>query len=205
MAVTAGEVLSELNLEESKVLNIYQFGSRVYGTNNDKSDFDVAIVFDGYFPAKKNTLTYGKFDVNFFSLKEFTELMEQHKMNILENVFAPRANVLLEKVDFRAMFKLDKVKLKDTLKFTVEECITTANRLWDEGVFMKAKKKVFHAIRFTVLATQIARHGTIQNISEANGVFRDLMKARMNTREEFQKFYNPILSQAVNAFKSACE
>lgn len=40
MKLTPEKICSELNLDLSKVLNIYPYGSKVYGTANEESDDD---------------------------------------------------------------------------------------------------------------------------------------------------------------------
>ena len=64
---SAEELIKEWDLKEELVLCIYLFGSRVYGTNNEKSDYDfVFIVRDEYAPDMENEKTIKRSFSNMF-------------------------------------------------------------------------------------------------------------------------------------------
>jgi predicted nucleotidyltransferase len=83
-------LLSKLHLDDTKVLNVYQYGSRVYGTHSDSSDYDFTIILsDDYTELTKiapdNTIRNDNLDANVFHLKDYKQLIDEHKMPILEN------------------------------------------------------------------------------------------------------------------------
>jgi predicted nucleotidyltransferase len=204
--VSAEQLIQQLNLDDNRVVNIYQFGSRVYGTSNDKSDYDVSIVLDGSFPNKKNTLKYDNdFDVNFYSRAEFLQKMDEHYMNILEHLYLPQQYILLHRHDFANDMKLDLKKLAKAVPDTVQECMTNAKTLFNQNQMLKGKKKAFHAIRFIMLATQLAEHGRITDYTVANEEFSKLMKKKFSNVDEFEQYVNKIVRPLVTAFKKTCQ
>ena len=41
---TYQQILKDFNLVDNNVLNVYLYGSRVYGTNSEQSDYDYVVV-----------------------------------------------------------------------------------------------------------------------------------------------------------------
>ena len=64
--MTAEKICENLSLDLSKVLNIYPYGSKIYGTADKESDDDFVIVFTGSF------LPSGAFKDNAISSKDRT-------------------------------------------------------------------------------------------------------------------------------------
>ena len=67
-------------MKDSNILNIYRFGSHVYGTNNEKSDEDFIYVVNNY------QIT-DSIDKHYYTKKEFQSLLNNHDIRILECYF----------------------------------------------------------------------------------------------------------------------
>jgi predicted nucleotidyltransferase len=204
--ISAERIIQQLNLEDSKIISVYQFGSRVYGTNNEKSDYDVAIVIDGSFPNKKNTLKYDNdFDVNFYSRTEFLQKIERHDLKILEHIFLPQQYILLNRHDFTNDFKPDYKKLLVSVPEEVNECLVNAKSAFNQNQMLKGKKKGFHAIRFSMIGNQLALNGRIHDYTVANEEFKKLMKTKFNNADEFEQYISKIVKPLMNMFKKTCQ
>ena len=121
-------ILRELNLNEDSVLNIYNYGSWVYGTNSETSDRDIMIVtrspskppltfredFD-YFHDFDLYKLWNQYDVCVHSVENFEVLLEKNYLLAIECIFLPDEFKLKEEIDFRSVYLekyFDPVRLK---------------------------------------------------------------------------------------------
>jgi predicted nucleotidyltransferase len=154
MTENSDNLIHLLKLNPNEIVNIYQYGSRVYGTFNQKSDWDYTIIMKGSSYNQKNTLKYENFDVNFYNDKEFEMLISEHSINALEYIFLPVKFTPVLKKDFKKNFKLDKQKLVFSVNKTVKETMKSAETHWNLNKFHLSKKKIFHSIRFVCLGSK---------------------------------------------------
>ena len=104
--LTTEEICQELNLDFNKVLNVYPYGSQIYGTANEESDNDFVIVFKG------SLLPSGAFKDNAISSKDrsiqgvcysrsgFLDAINNYQINALECIFLPEDKIVQEKQKF---------------------------------------------------------------------------------------------------------
>lgn len=189
--LTPEKICSELNLDLTKVLNIYPYGSKVYGTAVEDSDDDFVIVFKG------SLLPSGAFKDNAISNKDWTiqgvcysrsgfiDALNNYQINALECIFLPEEKIVKQTMPF----KLQKLDLKEMAK----KIITTASSSWHfaslaykDDHIDSAKKNVFHALRILDFGIQIRNHGKIVDYSSMNEV-----KFILNHTGDFKpKHYN---------------
>lgn len=165
-------ILKELNISED-ILNVYQYGSRVYGINDKDSDSDYIIV------TKSGMLKSGGFKQNAISNKDrtiqgvlysrsgFIDAINNYDISALECLSLPEHNILQKKWDF-------KVQKWDNKEF-VKKIITKMSASWfsadnyaKDGYIDYAKKGVYHAIRILLFAKQLKEHQKITDFSVGN-------------------------------------
>lgn len=170
---TAEHICNELNINLSDILNIYPYGSMIYGTNNDDSDSDYVIVY------KSALLPSGSFKDNAISSKDwsiqgvcysrggFIDAINNYQINALECIFLPEEQIVMKKMNFQ----MAKLNLRDLSK----KIISTASSSWHfalmsykDGLIDAAKKNVYHAIRILDFGIQIKEKGRISNYSSMN-------------------------------------
>lgn len=163
---------------DPNVLNIYIFGSRLYGTATVLSDVDMILVVKEWFDSKNiNTHVY--------TVSQFQLLLDRFDIQALECVFAPKQWVLKDGKHFD-MPVIDKSKLRVSIS-------TIASNSWVKGKkkltvagdydLYLAIKSIFHSLRIIDYGIQIASSGMIQNFSTMNYVLEDLRKLS----EEYQR------------------
>lgn len=159
---------------------IYPFGSRVYGTNSNESDFDYVVVMR---PGKlKAEPTYNKDECHYqvYSPEEFLAKVKSHDIQALECIFLPEH--MMSKVNgfnWLKEFTLDKAKLRESIS-------TTANHSWVKGKKKltissdydkyAALKSIFHSIRILGLGIQLGTQGVIYRYNEMNWLWTELKK-----------------------------
>lgn len=169
------------------------FGSRLYGTNTDKSDWDYICVVAEY-PKEGNLIEDGNNTYHLYNTFDYQKAMDNHDVAILESMY------LNNKVP--SYFMLDKGKLRKSFS-------TVSNHSWNKG---KKKltvhfdydkyagiKSIFHSIRITDYGIQLASQGRIYNKSEYNYVLDDLLD--LSDKYERDELWNKIESRYKGLWK----
>ena len=156
--------------DNESILNIYKFGSHVYGTNDENSDEDYIVVAKEYFESK---------DINLhvFTVNQFQNQLDNCDIQILECFFLDNKHIIKEQYNFN--FILDKSKLRTAIS-------TISSNSWVKGKkkltvmgdydVRLAIKSVFHSLRILDLGIQIAREGKIIDYSSSNFILEDLKR-----------------------------
>ena len=187
--------------DNESILNIYKFGSHVYGTNDENSDEDYIVVAKEYFESK---------DINLhvFTVNQFQDQLNNCDIQMLECYFLTDLHILKEFHKFN--FILDKSKLRTAIS-------TISSNSWVKGKkkltvmgdydVRLAIKSVFHSLRILDLGIQIAREGRIIDYSSSNFILDDLKRLanQFQHGELWQKIdekYRKIFNSRSSEFKA---
>lgn len=195
----------DLNNINDNILGICEFGSRVYGTNNEDSDQDLLIVVNEYFePLDKNT--------SVFTLNQFELALNNCDIKVLECFYLKD---WLYGGSFRKTFenfKPDLTKLRTSIS-------TITSNSWVKG---KKKitvhndydpylgiKSIFHSIRILDFGCQIASENKIVNYGSVNWLYNDLIFLweryhRDELWEIINDRYKSKFNEMSSKFKLAC-
>ena len=139
----AEEICNALKLDYSQVLNIYPYGSQVYGTATEDSDSDYIIVF------KSSLLPSGAFKDNAISSEDrmiqgtcysrsgFQDAINNYQMPVLEAIYLPEDKVVQNKMTFK-MYKFD-------MKEFIKKVITLASASWHNADLSYKDSNDFYA------------------------------------------------------------
>jgi hypothetical protein len=177
MVTEAERILSELRIDED-VLNIYEYGSRIYGTANEDSDYDYIIVTKG------SILKSGAFKQNAISNKTrtiqgvlysrsgFIDAINNYDISALECLSLPEESIIQAKWPF----KVSKWNNKEMVK----KIITKASNSWHIADLQakddwkhSAKKGIFHALRILHFGIQLIENQKIVDFEECNYIWED--------------------------------
>lgn len=188
------------------VLAIYAYGSRVYGTQSETSDYDYIVVLDDEAGESKDAQQYdshkGDLSVHTYLESSWESHLTNHK------IFALECN---------SMFPLGR---KDTFKLDLptlrKEISGKASNSW-----VKCKKKLtvevgeeyigikslFHSFRIPIFGIQIAQHGKVVDFSAANHIWDELkvLDLKSITWEELNAKYKPLHNQLMTEFRKYAE
>lgn len=175
---------------DDNVLNIYRFGSHVYGSTNRDSDEDFIVVAKEHFDSKD-------INIHVYTVSQFGLLLKRHDIQALECYFLDADNVLKNTHHFThingELFKIDKSLLRVAVS-------TIASNSWVKGKkkltvagdydVNLAIKSTFHSLRILDFGTQIASTGEIQRYDSMNWLLEDLRK--MATQYQREELWNKI-------------
>ena len=112
MIHTKEQIIEKTDIHPLKVRNIYGFGSRVYNTYDDFSDYDYLLVGASLNEHTEFNPIKDDMNVHIITPDKFKEGLESHQMHYLECIFAPEKFILQEKINYKKDFSLDKNRLK---------------------------------------------------------------------------------------------
>ena len=163
-----------------KVLNIYQYGSHVYGNANPDSDFDFNIVYkaalleNGSF--KNNAISNDNHTIQAvcYSRSGFIDAINNYEIGALECLFLPDEMVIQKKWDF----KIQKFVVKDMIR----KIISKASDSWYVAIkrnqnddIIAAKKGVYHALRILEFGLQLKEYQKIVDYAVTNDLKTKIM------------------------------
>lgn len=169
----AEEICKALNIDYSKILNIYPYGSRIYLNNDEFSDSDYIIVF------KSSFLPSGAFKDNAissvdrsiqgtcYSRSGFIDAINNYDISALECIFLPEDKIVQKKMNFN----ITKYNEKELAKKIIQKASSSwhfATLAEKDGHIESCAKNVFHALRILDFGIQIKEHQKIINYSSMN-------------------------------------
>ncbi len=188
--------------DNESILNIYKFGSHVYGTNDENSDEDFIVVAKEYFESK---------DINLhvFTVNQFRDQLDNCDIQMLECIFLPKECIIKEEIKF-VLLNLNKSKLRTAIS-------TISSNSWVKGKkkltvmgdydVRLAIKSVFHSLRILDLGIQIAREGKIIDYSSSNFILEDLKRLAKEFQhgdlwQKIDEKYRKIFNSRSSEFKA---
>ena len=200
MQGNTSQILESININ-FEVLNIYPYGSHVYGNSTEKSDLDYIIV------SKSSLLPDGSFKMNAISSKDrtiqgilysrggFKDALNNYEMNAHECISLPKELVIQEKLQF----KVDRWDEKSLIKNVITKSSNSwfiADKQFSDGFIDRAKKGCYHALRILMFGLQLKEHKKIIDFTVSNQLKMDIA---MLSDEEFH------MKQFRNTFKRLTE
>jgi len=194
------KVCSELNLNPSNVLNVYQFGSRVYGTATSTSDWDFVIVCKDYYGEvfvenKENTI-----NANVFNPETFQIGINEHYIYLLLCLFLPKQNVWKE--EYKPNFTLCLPKLRSTVSYeSARTWVKAKKKFTIENKKPLGRKNIVNSIREIRFAIQIATLGMISDYTICNELKKEVCESDSSDWDYYQKIYRPLFKKYLKEFR----
>lgn len=158
------------NLTDPNILNVYQYGSRVYGSHNDNSDYDYIVVVKEHFEPIST-------DIHIFTEESFKLAIYEHEISVLECLWLSDDLKLKETIDFKDDFVLDKQKLRTSISTIVNNSYVKAKKkliIIGDYDLNAGLKSFFHSYRILNFGVQIAIRGKIYNYGSCNWLLNEL-------------------------------
>jgi len=181
------------NVDE-RIVRVYNYGSRVYGCNNNESDYDFIIIVESdddlYYSVEKPRI-----NITVYSESMFIKRIQEHHISALECIFQDSKDPYLK------YFKLDKSKLRRSISGTSSNSFVKCKKKLRQGDYYIGKKSLFHSLRILGFGIQIALTGKIVNYSAYNHYLDMIMDKNTNDWSEYQKVFKPIFNHKKSEFR----
>lgn len=197
MIPTLDTIIRTSGIHPSRVFNVYIFGSRVYGTSNQDSDWDVIMVANN--SVESTEIRRGLFNIHVYTPDKFKSDLDWHRINNLECIFAPDWAKLKESIDYKSSFKLNPSKLRHaTSHISSNSWVKCKKKLELTDEYHTGVKSLFHSLRIPMFSTQIMQHDRIVDFSCANFIWDKIRVKRWTWDEldsEFRELRNEVLTE----------
>jgi len=173
-----------------KILGIYQYGSRLYGTNGEDSDWDFVVVVDSYIGDEYIQHETPEFDIHLMTLNHYTELLLEHNIMALE-CYYQKDPIMKCQVEFQMSLPL----LRKSISSVVNNSWVKAKKkmeLKDECSYI-GLKSLLHSFRILDFGIQIAVLNKI-HYSSCNGLWNELSE-HFNTHKSWEFYFKEYKQQ----------
>jgi predicted nucleotidyltransferase len=188
------DILLVAKLHPSRVYNIYLFGSRVYGTHSDNSDWDIIIVAKNSVEAIE--IKSDLYNIHIYTPDKFQQDLDWHMPKNLECIFAPDWAKLKEDIKYNLTLNIPKIR-HATSHVSSNSWVKCKKKLQIANEYNIGVKSLFHAIRIPMFSTQIVNFGEIRDFQCANWVWDKIKEKEWNWEDldkEFREVHNSTLS-----------
>lgn len=195
--MTKGEkICKSLNIDYSKVLNIYRYGSVVYLCNDKHSDEDYIIVYNsaltpsGSFKDNAISSIDHKIQTVCYSRGGFIDAINNYDISALECLFLPKDKIIQKKWDFCIQKWSDKEFAK--------KIISKASSSWhfakladDQGNTPEVMVNIYHSLRILYFAIQIKEYKNIIDYSSCNNLRSEIFNnIKIRPKNYYDMFIN---------------
>ncbi|NBO23062.1 nucleotidyltransferase domain-containing protein [bacterium] len=183
---------------KENILNVYLYGSRVYGTLSPLSDYDFKVIVSG--DNKPEDIKTSDIDIVFLTLGEFQKMVDVYDLVALECLFLP--NEMKEETIKFHLGDIDKDMLRISVSSKASNSFSKAKKkIFKENEVYIGKKSLYHVFRMIDFGIQIANYNRIVDYNSMNKIYYDIMETDINELfEKYRLFGNNLRSQ----FKISC-
>lgn len=167
MIPTKEEIIDIIKFHPLKVRNIYLFGSQVYGTQREDSDYDFIVVACSMMD--KQEIRHDNFNIHIHTPDIFLDGLKEYQMQYLECIYAPFFAKIQEKMiqpDKNFSLKLDMLKYKG-MGQSFNAFHKAKDRIIDGETF-RGVKSLWHSLRILEFFRQIIENKKIVDFSASN-------------------------------------
>ena len=183
-----------LPIPVNKIWAVYTYGSKVYGSFNEKSDTDYIVIAEVKEKLEFHSETE---DIQVYPVRDFLKALDNHEIWALECVFIPK-ELKLEKTEF-FKFSLDLNKLRESIsQKSSHSWVKAKKKIEVEKDYLTGQKSLFHSLRILKFGIQIAKEGKIKNFAEANFYLKEIQEKPTHwetLKKDYQKIYNSLKSE----------
>lgn len=195
--ITLEDIIEKTKLHKSRLLNAYVFGSRVYGTASETSDYDILIIAKT--PYVEKELVVDNCNIHILTLDRFLEGLKQHHIGRLECLMAPQEFILKEEINIPLNIK--EVGLRHSISHTVSNSwIKSKKKLMQDDYYIGIKS-LFHSLRIAMFGIQIIEHGRIVDFKCANHIWNQL-QSKTWTWNQLNETFRPLRNKIMTDFRS---
>jgi len=199
------KLLHEL-INNPQVLNIYQWGSRVYGCYTDKSDYDYVIIVTDDYKDFVDNIELGDYHFNFYKLSQWQDMINRNTIETLECLFVDKKFILKKSVKFNII--INQVELRKSIS---KICSNSYDKCRKKLIIEKdfapyiAKKSLWHCIRILLFGIQCAKYGKITDYTEANKFYKDIVLNENNDWEYYKSNWHVFCNNLRTEFRKYSE
>lgn len=199
---TVDDIIKTSGIHPLKIRNITLYGSQVYGTAREKSDYDIIMIASHLLEHEERRVTVNGalLNIHIITPDKFLSDLKMHNIMNLECLFAPDWARLQEKIVLST-----EINIKKLIKNNLAQSYSS----WQGGKmkiqkydFHRGLKSIFHSLRMIMFANQIAEHGKITDFSVANHLYSEIVDCDEIEWSYFREKYLALKIELEDKLKS---
>jgi predicted nucleotidyltransferase len=199
---TKEDIIEVLGIHPLKIKSIIIYGSQVYGTAHEGSDYDIVVTASQMMTheEKRVNVNGAKLNIHVYTPDVFLAALNKHDIMNLECIFAPSWAILQEK---------EVLSREIVVKRIIKNVLTQSQSSWFNGKMKirdhnieKGVKGIFHSMRMLMFASQIAEFGKITDFSVGNDLYKEMVECDEFEWSYYKEKYLPIKIELEEKLKS---
>lgn len=193
-------------LNNNNVINIYQYGSRVYDCFTHNSDYDYIVIVNNNYSNLVDNIELNNYHFNFYTLLQWQEKIKNNNIEALECLCLDNKFILKEIIHFT--LDIDLVKLRQSIS---RVCSNSYDKCRKKLIIEKdfapyiAKKSLWHCIRILLFGIQVAQYGKIIDYTVANKYYNDIVLNENNTWDYYKTHWHIFCNNLRSEFRKHTE
>lgn len=181
----------------SMIKGCYVFGSRVYQTNKEESDWDIILVVNNSVPEVeyKDDL----YNIHLITPDLFEKQLKDNHIRAIECVFAPEWAIIKP---FEHNFSFKENSFRHNVSHIVSNSWVKCKKKLEQDDYYIGIKSLFHSLRIGMFATQFALDRKI-DFTQANYIWDELSSKKW-TWDELDTKYKPLRNKILSDFRLTC-
>jgi hypothetical protein len=179
-------------------INIYHYGSKVYGTyQEDKSDLDFIVILPDGYDIPSEQIDKDNCQYCLYHESTWKQKLLNHDVDAIETYFLPAEFIIKETKKFN--IKIDPIKIRESFSRTASNSWVKCKKKLEVPESFNprvAKKSLWHALRIIEFGTQIMLNGRIVNYKSMSHVYEQIVECPNNYypfyKEKYQGVYNSL-------------
>jgi len=190
--ISLSRILDASKIHPSRVKGCYVFGSRVYGTASEDSDWDIILI--------ANTSTYeieiksGDLNIHVITPDIALKYAKENHIKAIECIFAPDWARIIE---FPFNFVYKENSFRHNISHTVSNSWVKAKKKIEQGDYYIGIKSIFHSLRIANFGIQYSKSGSIE-FDSCNWIWNEITEREWDwtqLKERWQPLRNEYLSE----------
>ena len=187
-------------------INIYRYGSFVYGTfKKDISDEDfIIIVPDEFSDFDISQFEQRNNQYSIYTKSTWQKKLDNNDVDAIETYFLPDKYKIKENEYFKTNINPEKIR-ENFSRVASNSFVKCKKKLTVEKDYNPrvGKKSLWHSLRIIDFGIQIQKYGRIINYDSMNRLHDDIVNNQRNDWEFFKEKYQPIYNQMKTTFRLA--
>jgi predicted nucleotidyltransferase len=197
---TLEEICLIANRHPKMVHGCYIFGSRVYGTASDESDWDVILIANA--PSPEVEYKTERINVHVIVPDVFAKDVRDNHIRTIECLLAPEWAIIKPYINFED-FVFKSKSFRHNISHTVSNSWVKCKKKLEQGDYYIGIKSLFHSLRIADFGIQFAKTRQI-NFQSSNPLWKELSSKEW-TWEELKEKYQPLRNKLLTEFRILSE
>lgn len=200
--------MKQLNADIKKLLsqslNVYHYGSFVYGTFIEgKSDFDYIVIMpDNHQELDKQQFEAHNNQYSFYTKSTWQKKLDNNDVDAIEIFFLPNKFIIKETVRFNTT--VDPAKIRSNFsKVASNSFVKCKKKLEIKKDFNPrvGKKSLWHSLRIIDFGIQILSCGKIDDYGNLNYLYNEIVNSEINDWHFYKEKYQPLYNSMKSRFR----